>query len=252
MTRTAAGLRALAAPHARARVLATALGWAGAALGCAALGIAGAPRPVAVVLAWLGVIVGFGGAVWLARRGQQRLGAPRVARMVEHAARARDGSVVGPAAAPGRNASAELWDAADTRAAEVVTRATPEVNGVLGRGTRGRLAFGGGVALVGAIAFVASAPGSGRAAAFWHPLRTLRDARAPVRVSVDRAAVRRGETVTALVEVPATRATLCRGAGDVATAAAGTDPPGRQVTPGPERRSSARQRTTAQPGAGDC
>ncbi len=216
MTRTAAGLRTLAAPHARVRVLATALGWGGVALGCAALGIAGAPRPAAVVLAWLGVIVGFGGAVWLARRGQQRLGPPRVARLVEHAANARDGSVMGTAAAPARNSSAALWEAADARAAEVVTRATPEVNGVLGRGTRGRLAFGGVFALVGAVAFVASAPGSGRATAFWHPLRTLRDARAPVRVSVDREAVRRGETVTALIEVPsATRATLwTRGAGE--------------------------------------
>src|SRR5205807_1387702 len=59
--------------------------------------------------------------------------------------------------------------------------------------------------------FVAAAPASGRAAAFWHPLRTLADARAPVRVSVDRSAVRRGDSVTVSIVVPgAARATLWR------------------------------------------
>ena len=216
MTRTAQGLRALAAPHLRGRVLATALAWAGLALACAAVGIKLAPRPLAVAAAWLGMIAGLGGAIWLARRARKRVDARSVARLVEHVARARDGSVTGPAAAPARDTSAALWEAADLRAAEVIGRATPVVDVVLRRGTRGRLAGGGACALLGALAFVVSAPGSGRAAAFWHPLRTLRDARAPVRVSVDKAAVRRGETVTALVEVPsATRATLwTRGAGE--------------------------------------
>ena len=216
MTRTARGLRALAAPHQRGRVLAAALAWAGLALACAAVGIALAPRPLAVVASWLGMIAWLGGAIWLARRGRKRLDARPVAQLVEHVARARDGSVTGPAAAPARDTSAALWEAADLRAAAVIGRATPVVDVLLRRGTRGRLAGGGACALLGALAFVASAPASGRATAFWHPLRTLRDARAPVRVSVDRAAVRRGETVTALVEVPsATRATLwTRGAGE--------------------------------------
>src|SRR2546427_3846010 len=59
-------------------------------------------------------------------------------------------------------------------------------------------------------------PISGRAAAFWHPLRTLAAARMPVRLWVDRATVRRGDSVTVTVQVPAaSRATLwTRGPGE--------------------------------------
>src|SRR5436309_10662176 len=68
---------------------------------------------------------------------------------------------------------------------------------------------GAGTAALGAALFVASSPGAGRAAAFWHPLRTIVDARAPVRLAVDRATVRRGDSVTVTLDVPAaTRATL--------------------------------------------
>src|SRR2546428_280161 len=68
----------------------------------------------------------------------------------------------------------------------------------------------------GAVLSPPAAPASGRAAAFWHPLRTLADARTPVRLVVDRAAVRRGDSVTVTIEVPAaTRATLwTRGPGE--------------------------------------
>src|SRR5437660_8642199 len=73
-----------------------------------------------------------------------------------------------------------------------------------------------GVAALGAVLFLVAAPGAGRAAAFWHPLRTLADARTPVRLAVDRAAVRRGESITVTIDVPAaTRATLwTRGPGE--------------------------------------
>src|SRR5207244_5300811 len=56
----------------------------------------------------------------------------------------------------------------------------------------------------------------GRAAAFWDPLRAIVDARAPVRLAVDRATVRRGGSVTVTLEVPAaTRAILwTRGPGE--------------------------------------
>src|SRR3989441_6614693 len=50
--------------------------------------------------------------------------------------------------------------------------------------------------------FVASSPGAGRAAAFWHPLRAIADARAPVRLGVDRATVRRGGSGTVTGDVP--------------------------------------------------
>src|SRR5205809_1070869 len=85
------------------------------------------------------------------------------------------------------------------------------VGRTLADGTWRGLAGAAAVAAVGATLFVAAAPASGRAAAFWHPLRTLADARAPVRVSVDRPQVHRGDSVTVTVVAPgAARATLWR------------------------------------------
>src|SRR3989442_2131836 len=128
-----------------------------------------------------------------ARGGAAPAGPAAVGRLVETAAGTRAGSVVGvlaPAASAG--ASPELLGLADARAAAVVERATPAVGRLLARGTRASLLVGAGTALLGAALFVASSPGAGRAAAFWHPLRAIADARAPVRLGVDRATVRRG------------------------------------------------------------
>src|SRR5256885_1053150 len=89
-----------------------------------------------------------------------------------------------------------------------------------------------GAAAAGAALFVASAPAAGRAAAFRHPLRTLADARTPVRLTVDRATVRRGDSVTVTVQVPAAaRATLwTRGPGEPWRAASlGLDSAGRAI-----------------------
>src|SRR5436309_14613284 len=76
--------------------------------------------------------------------------------------------------------------------------------------------IGAGTAALGAVLFVASSPGAGRAAAFWHPIRAIVDARAPVRLGVDRASVRRGDSVTVTLDVPeAKRAILwTRGPGE--------------------------------------
>jgi hypothetical protein len=122
---------------------------------------------------------------------------------------------VATAAAP-RGGSADLWAVADEHAAALVGRSAPAVDTVLARGSRRRLTAGALVAAAGLVVFVGGAPLSGRAAAFWHPLRTVRDARAPVRLTVDRSTVRRGGSVVARVEVPAaTRAVLwTRGAGE--------------------------------------
>src|SRR5207247_1138706 len=141
--------------------------------------------------------------------------------LVETAAGTRAGSVVG-VLAPGASAgaSAELLGLADSRAAAVVERAAPAVGRLLARGTRTSLMIGAGTAALGAVVFVASSPGAGRAAAFWHPLRAIVDARAPVRLAVDGATVRRGDSVTVTLEVPAaTRAILW------------TRGPGRQAAP---------------------
>jgi len=217
VTDTAVRLRRLGVPHARARAGAVLLTSAGVAFAIAGAGLTLAPRVGAVVVAWLLIAGILGAAVWLMRRAGRPAAPAAVGRLVEMTAGTRAGSVVGvlaPAASAG--ASAELLGLADARAAAVVARAAPAVGRLLARGTRASLVMGAGTAALGAALFVASSPGAGRAAAFWHPLRAIADARAPVRLAVDRATVRRGDSVTVTLDVPAaTRATLwTRGPGD--------------------------------------
>ncbi|HWE25088.1 MAG TPA: hypothetical protein VG496_14210, partial [Myxococcales bacterium] len=197
------------------------LGGLGAALACAALGLALAPAVSWVSLAWVLILLSATAAVWFAVRARREAADGPVARLVESATGGRAGSVVGvvsPTAGTGEGMSPALLLAADTRAAAFVSFAAPTVDTALRRTTRQQLAFGAGAALAGALLFVAAAPAAGgaRAAAFWHPVRAWRDARAPVRVAVDRQRIRRGESVTATITVPgAVRVTLwTRGAGE--------------------------------------
>ncbi len=219
MTETARRLRRLGLPHARARAFAVVLGGLGAALAWAALGLALAPAVPGVTVAWVLIALSAAAAVWLGRRARREAADAPVARLVESATGGRAGSVVGvvsPTAGTGAGMSPALLLAADARAAAFVSFAAPTVGTALRRTTTQRLAFGAGAALAGALLFVAAAPASGRAAAFWHPVRAWRDAHEPVRLSVDRQRVRRGGTVTATITVPgAERVTLwTRGPGE--------------------------------------
>jgi hypothetical protein len=220
MTETARRLRRLGAPHARARAFAVVLGGLGAALAAAALGLVLAPAIPGVTLGWILILVSAAGAAWAVWRTRREADAPKLGRLVESTASGRAGSIVGvvspTAGKEGKASSAALFSAADTRAAAIVSSAADGVDGVMRRTTRRRVLAGAGAALVGALLFVASAPASGRADAFWHPVRAWRDARAPVRLSVDRETVRRGGRVTATITVPgAERVTLwTRGAGE--------------------------------------
>jgi len=213
VTDTALRLRRLGSPHARARAGAVLLTSAGVVLALAGAGLALAPRVVPVLIAWLLIAGVTATAVALARRAGRIVAPQLVGRLVETAARARAGSVVGllapGTAGRGGGASPELLRLADDRAVAVVARAAPAVQRVLLRGTRDSLIVAAIAAALGAALFVAASPTAGRAAAFWHPFRTLADARAPVRLTVDRTTVRRGDSVTVTLEVPAaTRATL--------------------------------------------
>src|SRR5438876_2294827 len=221
MTETARRLRRLGAPHARGRALAVRLGGLGAALAAAALGLALSPAVSGVTLAWGLIVASAGAATWAVLRTRHEAAAPALGRLIESAAGGRAGSIVGvvsPTAGRGggTGSSAALLRAADTRAAAVVSFAAPRVDGVLRRTTRRRVAAGAGAALTGVLLFVAGSPASGRAAGFWHPVRTWRDAHAPVRLAVDQRTVRRGGSVTATITVPgAIRVILwTRGAGE--------------------------------------
>ena len=180
-----------------------------------------APAVSGVTLAWALIALSAIAAVWAALRARREAADAPVARLVESASGGRAGSVVGvvsPTAGKGDGTSPALLLAADTRAAAFVSFAAPTVDGALRRTTRQRLAVAIGAAVAGALLFVAAAPppASARAAAFWHPLRAWRDARAPVRLTVDKERVRRGGTVTATIDVPGgERVTLwTRGAGE--------------------------------------
>ena len=225
MTETARRLRRLAAPHARARAFAVVLGGLGAALAAAALGLAVAPALPGVTLAWVLIAASAVAALWAVRRTGREATPPAVGRLVENAAGGRAGSIVGvvsptagrdPRGERGGGKSSALLLAADTRAAAVVSFAAPGVNGLMRRTTYRRVLAGAGVALIGLVLFMIGSPQSGRAAAFWHPLRTWRNAYAPVRLTVDRRTIRRGGTVTATITVPgARRVTLwTRGPGE--------------------------------------
>src|SRR2546425_8204724 len=219
MTETARRLRRLGAPHARARALAVLLGGLGAALAAAALGLALSPAVSGVTLAWGLIVASAVAATWVVLRTRHEAAAPALGRLIESAAGGGAGSIVGvvsPTAGKGTGSSAALLVAADTRAAAVVSFAASGVNGVLRRTTRRRIAAGAGAAITGVLLFVAGSPASGRAAGFWHPVRTWRDAHAPVRLAVDHRTVRRGGSVTATITVPgAVRVTLwTRGAGE--------------------------------------
>jgi hypothetical protein len=237
MTETARRLRRLGAPHARARAFAVALGGLGAALAAAALGLALAPAVPGVALGWILVMASAVAATWAVLRTRREAAAPTLGRLIESTAGGRAGSIVGvvsPTAGHGSGSSPALLLAADTRAAAIVSSAAPGVDSLMRRTTRRRVVAGASAALAGALLFVVSAPppGSGRAAAFWHPVRAWRDARAPVRLAVDKQTVRRGGIVTATIMVPgAERVTLwTRGPGEPWKAALLTlDPDGRAV-----------------------
>jgi hypothetical protein len=203
VTETTRALRRLGRPHARARAFAVLLGAGGVALGAAAVGIRLASYVAVVLGAWVAILVVLAMALLSARRAAASAAALPLAHATEGAAGARAGSVATLLAAPGSvGASAALFAAADRRAAGIVQHAAPLVGRTLTRTTLGGVAAGAAVAMLGAMVFVAASPGAGRAEGFWRPWRTIALARAPVRLTVDRAHVRRGESVTATFTVP--------------------------------------------------
>ena len=214
---TAARLGRLGLPHAHARAAGVLLAGAGLAGAIAALGVRLAPSVVGVVGAWLAIVGVAAAALRVARLGRRDTSPPELGRIAEREIGGRAGSIIGVLAPPpAGGVSAELLAVADARAAQAVDRAAPAIRRILARGTRRGVLAGFGAVAVGAALFMASAPAAGRAAAFWHPLRTLADARAPVRLSVDHVIVRRGDSITVTVEAPAAaRATLwTRGPGE--------------------------------------
>ncbi len=205
MTETARRLHRLGSPYAHASAFAALLAGAGITLAAAAAGVWLAPHLVAVVASWVAIGVAVLASLLMAWRGFKRSAAPALAPTAEVVAGARAGSVSTIVAATTRvppGSSADLFHAADLRAAAIVSRAAPHLSRALRRENVRRLGLGAALAVLGAVLFVASAPDHARAAGFWHPLRALALARSPLQLSVDRSSVRRGDTITATVTAP--------------------------------------------------
>src|SRR5207247_505091 len=165
VTGTAARLRRLGRPHARARAGAVLLAGAGLGFAIAALGLRLAPHVAGVVGAWLAIAAVLVVAVGFARRVRLDAAPQALGRLVETTVGTRAGSVVGLLApTPPGGVSADLLTLADVRATRVVEQAAPLVARVLGRGTRRGFLLGVATAAGGAALFLAAAPGAGRAA----------------------------------------------------------------------------------------
>ena len=200
MTETARRVARLAAPHARGRALAALISTTGLGLVAAAIGIALSPGVWGVLAGWV-LVAGAGAAGWAGWRREARLLAGHeLGLLVERIGKGRSGSVVSLLEKPASGAG--LWGRADALASAQVDRAAPEVARVLSRGTRAFYYGSLGAASAGALLLLLAHPASARAAAFWHPFRTVADARAPVRLFLDRTLARRGGSVTATVTVP--------------------------------------------------
>jgi hypothetical protein len=205
VTETARRLHRLGSPHARACAFAALLAGSGITLVMASAGVWLAPHVAAVAASWIGVVLALVLTLFAARRAARSTTPPALARAAELAAGARTGSIATIVASPTHSwpgASAELFEVADRRAAELVTSAAPQLARTLRLAEMRRLGLGVVIAGVGAALFLATAPTNSRAAGFWHPLRALALARAPVRLSLDRTSVRRGDSVRATITVP--------------------------------------------------
>jgi hypothetical protein len=155
--------------------------------------------PPAVLAAWIAVLgaVAWGAVRW--RRRRRELAVMSLADTLERAGGKRRGSVAGVAAWDEASGSSSLASLADGRvAAWLRADGAVAIGGVRRRAGRSLWA-GAAVFAVATLGFAGAGPGSGAAAPLWRPLATLAPARGPVTLAVDRAAVRRGERVTASV-----------------------------------------------------
>ena len=209
MSETAAVLRALAAPLRRRAALGWGLGVAGA------LGLALGVAAWAARLGWLGepwwvlvtwpLVAGLGGlAGGLAWRAVAARTPDWLATVLERTG-FREGALRGhlEPAAPGT--SAELLALADRRqAVELAQRAPAELAEL--RRSSARVAVRGGVVFAaGAAILLAARPLQGPPALLWRPGAAWDAIAAPLRLTVDRTEIDRGEAVTVSVEAPGRR-----------------------------------------------
>ena len=206
---TAIATREALAHLSRPLRLRAAAGWCGVGLGAAALvlgGLAWAARvgwlaaPWWVLAAWCAALFAVIAVAWPAWRTMRRLSTGAVARQLEEQGAWRRGSLTSllDSSAPGT--SPTLLALADRTQADDIGRRGTAASGPLARPVRALALAGGALLLAGVAAFTTAGPLTGAAAALWHPGRAWEATIAPVRLSVARPVVDRGDSVEFVVQ----------------------------------------------------
>jgi hypothetical protein len=193
----------------RARAVAwlgTAFAMLGGAAGSLGLGLVlervGAFRlaPMLVALPWVGAVVAAGAAWWWRRAAHGEASPVGVGTVVEGTLHLRTGELAG--VADPAQGSAALADLADRRMAEWLAHHASAVREVLNAARRRDLSRTAVLALTG-IAFLGTVDRTGGGAyVLWRPIAFVAMSRAPVRLAVDRASVRRGDLVHVAISAP--------------------------------------------------
>jgi len=189
-------------------------GWAGIALGAAALllGLAAwsvrlgiITAPWWVLAAWVIALLGLGLAATAGWSGLRALSVRRVAGKLEETGASRHGVLTGllDRVAPGTSES--LLTLADRAQAAELDRGGPAALEPLARPVRALGAAGAMLLLTGLAALGSAGPRRGTAAALWHPGRAWSATVAPVRIKADRGLVDRGDSVGLRVEATGRR-----------------------------------------------
>jgi hypothetical protein len=149
--------------------------------------------PQWILVAWFVVGTILVASMVMARRAMGRLGAWQIGQELERAGAWRSGALTTVLDAPAVGTSASLHLAAgDSRAAEVLARASDVLRPTLGRQRHQARRAMAAIALA-LVAVVAARPATGAPARLWHPLAAWRALIAPVRLSARTATVDRGE-----------------------------------------------------------
>jgi hypothetical protein len=154
--------------------------------------------PELVVLPWVGAVAAAVAAWWLRRSAYGAASPTGVGTTVEHHLHLRTGELAGVAGAT--HGSPALADLADRRMGAWLEAHASAVRGAL-RGLRRRDLVRSATVAVAGVVFVGTA-NLGPDHVLWRPLALLEMARAPVRLTVDRASVRRGDTVRVTISAP--------------------------------------------------
>lgn len=155
--------------------------------------------PFGVMVGWAGAAAAILWGVRWSRRELRRVRPVALAREIEAAGSLRRGWISGLAEPVPASGSRSLVDLADRHAAGWLEQGGAAALSGPQRRTARSLGWGGSVLASGILAFMVAGPATSEAAAFWHPIGTLRGPRSPVLLSVDRTEVRRGDSVVVTV-----------------------------------------------------